>query len=72
MAAIRRCAVVGNVPRNMSAACALFLRRRETIRHDQLRKVLFNTRVTELELSQSRASRVRSLRHVLLLILVRI
>ena len=45
VAAIRRRAVVGHVPRNMSAACALFLRRRETIRHDQLRIVLFNTRV---------------------------
>ena len=45
VAAIRKCAVVGHVPRNMSAACALFLRRRGTIRHDQLRIVLFNTRV---------------------------
>ena len=28
VAAIRRSAVVGHLPRNMSAACALFLRRR--------------------------------------------
>jgi len=46
VAAIRLdAAVVGHVPRNMSAACALFLRRRGTIQHDQLRIVLFNTRV---------------------------
>ena len=32
-------------PRDMSAACVLFLRGRGTIRHDQLRIVLFNTRV---------------------------
>ena len=68
VAAIRRCAVVGHVPRNMSAACALFLRRRETIRHDQLRIVLFNTRVTELELHGPGQARLRSLRHVLLLV----
>ena len=45
VAVIRRSAVVGHVPRKMSAACALFLRRRGTIQHDQLRLVLFNTRV---------------------------
>ena len=45
VAMIRRSAVVGHAPRNMSAACALFLRRRGTIWHDQLRLVLFNTRV---------------------------
>ena len=31
MAVIRRSAVVGHVPRKMSAACALFLRRKGTI-----------------------------------------
>ena len=31
VAVIRRSAVVGHVPRKMSAACALFLRRRGTI-----------------------------------------
>ena len=45
VAMIRRSAVVGRAPQNMSAACALFLRRRGIIRHDQLRLVLFNTRV---------------------------
>ena len=33
-------------PKDSSAACALFLRRRVTIRHDQLRLVLFNTSST--------------------------
>ena len=52
VAVIRRSVVVGHVPRKMSAACALFFRRRGTIRHDQHSG-------TELELSrkiQSRAS----------------
>ena len=39
VAVIRRSAVVGHVPRKMSAACALFLRR------NHLRLVLFNTQV---------------------------
>ena len=42
---IRRNAVVGHVPRKMSAACALFLRWRGAIWHDQLRLVLLNTQV---------------------------
>jgi len=44
VAVIRRSTAVGHVPRKLSAACALFLRWRGTIRHDQLRLVLFNTR----------------------------
>ena len=49
---VRRSVVIGHVPRKMSAYCALFLRRRGTIWHDQHSS-------TELELSrkiQSRAS----------------
>ena len=37
--------VVISVLRKVSAACALFLRRRVTIRHNQLRLVLFNTQI---------------------------
>ena len=48
VAMIRRSAVVGNVPRKMSAACALFLTQRGTIQHDQLQLVLFNTRIQSL------------------------
>ena len=48
-------AVVGHVPQKMSAACALFLRWRGTIRHDQLWLILFNTTDCHEEFASPRA-----------------